>query len=51
MTEDEIPAVRYLSVYGPDTPPPPGEVIWSDRNGTHHLVIYGTYVVGHEDAG
>ena len=45
----DVPAVRYLTAYTPNDPPPPGEVIWSDVNGTHHLRIYGSYVVGRED--
>lgn len=40
---------RYIPAYAPDSPPPPGEVIWSDVNGTHRLVILGTHVVPSPD--
>lgn len=40
---------HFLTGYTPDNPPPPGEAIWSDVNGTHHLRIYNMHVVPAED--
>jgi hypothetical protein len=45
---DDIPAVRYLTAYTPDNPPPPVKTWWVQYNGPD-LEIIGQHVVGRED--
>jgi hypothetical protein len=46
---DEIPAVRYLTAYTPDDPPPTPLKTWWVRHNGPDLVILGQHVVGRED--
>lgn len=48
MTDPDIPAVRYLTAYTPDNPPPPFKTWWVRPNGLD-LDILGKHVVPPDD--